>query len=304
MIRAFADRTPMHPLPTAPIVDVHNHVIAADTTAYPHDPMGGHASPWSQERPVDAAGLLHAMQDAGVALSVVVQASTCYGHDNRYLVDAVQAQPQHYLGVGSLDMLADDAVARIDQWMAAGLSGLRVFVAGHTAADRSIRLDDPRTFAAWAHASERRIPVCVQLRADGLPQLDAVLTRFPQAIVLLDHFARPEIDDGPPYAKAASLFALARHPGLHFKFTTHNARDSRLGLATQASFCRALVDAFGAQRIAWGSNFPASSGSLGQLLQEALEATAALSEAERGWIFSHTAHALYPALSTLDGAPR
>jgi predicted TIM-barrel fold metal-dependent hydrolase len=144
--------------------------------------------------------------------------------------------------------------------------------------------------------------MCVLLRADGLAQLDAVLTRFPQATVLLDHFARPEIDDGAPYRKAAGLFAMARHPGLHFKFTTHNARDSRQGLATQASFCRAVVDAFGAQRIAWGSNFPASSGSLGQLLQEALEATAVLSTGDREWIFSRTAHALYPRLITLDGS--
>jgi predicted TIM-barrel fold metal-dependent hydrolase len=292
----------MQALPKLPIVDVHNHVIAPESAAYPRDPMGGHPSAWSQERPVDAAGLLRAMQDAGVARSVVVQASTCYGHDNRYLVDAIKAHPRHCLGVGSIDLVAEDAVERMRHWMTAGLSGLRVFVAGHTAADRSIRLDDPRADAAWACASEQGIPVCVQLRADGLPQLDAVLTRFPKATVLLDHFARPEIDDGPPYAKAAGLFALARHPGLHFKFTTHNVRDSRAGLATQASFCRALVDTFGAHRIAWGSNFPASSGSLGALLQEALEATAALSEEERGWIFSRTAHALYPALNRLDGA--
>ena len=292
----------MQALPTLPIVDVHNHVISPDTTTYPHDPMGGHASAWSQERPVDAAGLVRAMQDAGVARSVVVQASTCYGHDNRYLVDVVKAHPRHCLGVGSVDLLAEDAVERMRHWMAAGLSGLRVFVAGHTAADRSIRLDDPRADTAWACASEQGIPVCVQLRADGLPQLDAVLTRFPQATVLLDHFARPEIDDGPPYAKTAGLFAMARHAGLHFKFTTHNVRDAQKGLATQASFCKALVETFGARRIAWGSNFPASSGSLGQLLQEALEATVALSGEDRDWIFSRTAHALYPALATLDGA--
>ena len=202
MMEALQPGPPMQPLPTLPIVDVHNHVIAPDTAAYPRDPMGGHQSAWSQERPVDAAGLLRAMQDAGVARSVVVQASTCYGHDNRYLVDAVKAHPHHFLGVGSVDLMADDAIERIRHGTAAGLSGLRVFIAGHTAADRSIRLDDPRADTAWAYASEQRIPVCVQLRADGLPQLDAVLTRFPQATVLLDHFARPEIDDGPPYRKA------------------------------------------------------------------------------------------------------
>ena len=290
-------------LPTSlPIVDVHNHVIAPDVMTYPRNPMGGHPSEWSKERPVDDAGLLRAMHEAGVAKSVVVQASTCYSHDNRYLADVVNAHPTQFLGVYSMDILADDAVERITHWQAAGLSGLRVFVAGHSTADRRIHIDDPRAFPAWAFASEQGIPVCVQLRADGLPQLDAVLTRFPKATVLLDHFARPEIDDGLPYAKASALFALARHAGLHFKFTTHNVRDAKLGLATPASFCKALVDTFGAQRMAWGSNFPASAGSLQQLLQEAQEATATLSEEDRGWIFSRTAHALYPALRGLKGA--
>jgi predicted TIM-barrel fold metal-dependent hydrolase len=287
--------------PALPIVDVHNHVIAADTARYPRAPVGGHPSAWSEERPVDADGLLRDMRAAGVARSVVVQASTSYGHDNDYLVDAVAAHPQHFLGVYSVDMVAPDAVQRIQHWQAAGLSGLRIFIAGHTAADRSVRLDDPRADAAWAWASTQRIPLCVQLRADGLPQLEAMLTRHPQATVLLDHFARPELADGPPYAQAASLFALARHPGLHCKLTTHNVRESKLGLATQASFCRAVVDAFGARRIAWGSNFPASAGTLGALLQEALEATASLTADERDWIFSGTAHALYPALQGLHG---
>ncbi len=294
----------MQTLPSSPVVDLHNHVITPESAAYPRDPMGGHASTWSQERPVDGAGLLRAMQEAGVARSVVVQASTCYRHDNRYVVDSVKAHPQHFLGVGSVDFVAADAVQRITQWMDAGLSGLRVFIAGHTAADRSVRLDDPRAQAAWGYASERRIPVCVQLRADGLPQLEAVLKRHPKATVLLDHFARPEVEDGPPYVKAQSLFALAQYSGLHFKFTTHNVRDSRQGLATQASFCKAVLDAFGAQRIAWGSNFPASSGSMAQLLQEALQATATLSALDREWIFSRTAHALYPALNTLTGGVR
>ena len=98
------------------------------------------------------------------------------------------------------------------------------------------------------------------------------------------------------HAAAARLFALARFPNLHFKFTTHNVRESRAGKATQPSFSRAMVDHFGAHRLAWGSNFPASGASLPQLLNEALEATASLSTVEQEWIFSRTAHALYPAL--------
>ncbi|MGH8760225.1 MAG: amidohydrolase family protein, partial [Burkholderiales bacterium] len=247
------------PLPF-PIVDIHNHVISDDPSQFPTAPMGGKQSDWSRQRPVTNAGMRQAMLDAGIAQSVLVQASTCYGHYNSYVAACVQRHPRQFAGVFSADLTGADAIERISHWMQTGLSGVRVFVAGHTAADASVRLDDPHAAPAWEYLAERRIPVSVQLRAHGLGQLEAVLSRWPEAVVILDHCARPNLDDGPPYSKAQALFGLASHPNLFVKFTTHNVRESSQGKATQASFCRALVDHFGAQRIAWGSNFPASEG--------------------------------------------
>jgi L-fuconolactonase len=282
-----------------PIVDLHSHVIADDAIRYPLAPMGGKQSDWSKERPINGSAMLAAMQQAGVTKSVLVQASTCYGHDNRYVKDSVAAHPDVFAGVFSVDMMAADAIAHIQKWMQAGLSGARVFIAGHTAADHSVRLDDPQAFEAWDYIQTQRIPMCVQLRSDGLPQLENLLNRFPKAVVLLDHFARPPLEAGAPYAEAKALFDLARYENLHFKFTTHNVRESKSGRSTQAQFARQVVDTFGPHRIAWGSNFPASAGSLQDHLNEALQATAALTSTEREWIFSRTAHALYPVLGSL-----
>lgn len=278
------------------VVDTHSHVIAGDTARFPADPMGGKQSEWSRERPVDADGMLRAMVEAGVTQSVLVQASTCYGLDNSYVAACVKQHRDRFVGVFAADLSSDGAVQRVDQWLDAGLSGARVFVAGHTAAASDVRLDDPRATATWAHLARRRIPVAVQLRVDKLDQLEAVLARCPEAVVVLDHGARPELDDGEPYARAASLFALARHKHLYVKYTTHNVRESGQGKATQASFCKALVKHFGAQRITWGSNFPASPGGLTAQLNEALEATAGLGTEAQSWIFSRTARTLYPAL--------
>jgi len=281
-----------------PVVDSHSHVIADDPIRYPLAPMGGKQSDWSKERPVNGAGMAQAMKEAGVAKSILVQASTCYGHDNSYTLDCVKANTAQFVGVFSVDTLLPDAVAQVKHWKEAGMSGMRVFIAGHTAAaDHSVRLDDPRSFPVWDYISEHKIPMCVQLRADGLPQLEALLKQFPKAIVLLDHFARPLLEEGAPYVQAASLFALAKYENLNFKFTTHNVRESKEGKSTQAAFAKAVVGAFGANRIAWGSNFPASAGGLTQHLQEALEATASLTLEEQRWIYSGTAHALYPDLS-------
>jgi len=121
--------------------------------------------------------------------------------------------------------------------------------------------------------------------------LETLLKRFPQARVILDHMARPVLDDGPPYAKAASLFALARYENLYLKLTTHNLRDA------PQDFLVGVVKLFGAPRIAWGSNFPASDGKLGGLLADARQALAVLSDAERDWIFFRTAKNLYAGIA-------
>jgi predicted TIM-barrel fold metal-dependent hydrolase len=58
-----------------------------------------------------------------------------------------------------------------------------------------------------------------------------------------------------------------------------------------------VVAEFGANRLAWGSNFPASEGTLPQLLKEAKAALSCLSSADQEWIFSRTAQVLYPTLA-------
>ena len=278
------------------VIDIHPHIIADDTKRYPLAPLGGQQSDWSRSRPVSLPQMIAAMAAAGVQKAALVQASTCYGNDNSYVADAVAAHPEKFAGVFSVDVLAPDAPQRIRYWVSKGLTGLRIFIAGHTAAAKDARLDDPRSFPAWEAAGETGIPVCVQLRASGLPQLDAILERFPQVRVVLDHMARPVISDGPPYAAASSLFALSRHENLFLKLSTHNVRESQQGKATPESFFGRVVRDFGAARIAWGSNYPASEGSLAQILAETKAALASLSSADRDGIFFRTAQTLYPSL--------
>ena len=282
------------------VIDIHPHVIASDTRRYPLSPWSGRQSDWSRERPVGFEGMIAAMDEAGVAKAALVQASTCYGHDNSYVAGAVAARPERFTGVFSVDVLQRDAPERIDYWMSKGLTGLRVFIAGHTTAAKDARLDDRRSFPAWETAGRAGIPVCVQLREAGLPQLVTVLERFPRVRVVLDHMARPIVEDGPPYAAAARLFSLARYGNLYLKLSTHNVRESRAGKATPESFFARVVAEFGASRIAWGSNFPASEGSLPGLLAEARSALAALPSRDRDWIFFRTAQSLYPALASLE----
>ncbi len=276
-------------------IDTHAHVVSPDTARYPRDPLGGEQSGWSRERPATAEQMIAAMDEAGVAKTVLVQASTCYGHDNAYVADAVAAHPERFAGVFSVDVLAHDAAERIRHWTGRKLRGMRIFIAGHTAAAKDARLDDPRASPAWEAASDAGIPICVQMRGT-YAQLDAVLGRYPQAKVLLDHMGRPSIADGPPYLDAEPLLELARHRNLCLKLTTHNVRESRQGKATPETFFARVVKEFGASRICWGSNYPASEGTLAALLADARAALASLPKEYQDSIFFRTAQALYPSL--------
>jgi L-fuconolactonase len=281
----------------ATIIDIHPHIIASDTKRYPLAPLGGHQSDWSRTRPVSTEQMIAAMDKAGVDKSAIVQASTCYGHDNSYVADAVAAHPDRFTGVFSVDVLAPDASARMRYWVSRGLAGMRLFTIGSTMPDQASWLDDPKTYPAWETAGELGLSICLQMSSKAFPQMIKMTERFPKVRIILDHMARPVLEDGPPYAAAASLFDLARYPSVYLKLTPRSFIESRNGKATPESFFAKLVAAFGAQRLAWGSNYPSSEGSLPELLALAKSSLASLPQGDRDWIFGKTAQTLYPALA-------
>lgn len=279
------------------VIDTHTHAISPDTQRYPLAPVGGHQSEWSAKRPVDYEGLLASMDEAGIDRAVVVQASTVYGNDNSYVVDAVRAHPDRFAGVFSIDVLASDAVTQMQRWLDAGLSGLRLFTTGSTMPGQAGWLDDERSFPVWDYAQRHGVSICLQMTAQGIPALLNMLARFPDIRVLLDHLARPELAGGPPYEAAAPLFSLASHQGVYLKLTNRTIAAAAQGNSTPAQFFPRVLDAFGAKRITWGSNFPAAEGTLSQLLTEARESLSMLPTEAQQAIFSGTARAVYPSLA-------
>ncbi len=279
------------------IVDIHPHIISDDETRYPPAPLFGKRSDWSQERPSTVEALIAQMDAAGVAKAAVVHSSTTYGFDNSYVVEGCARYPDRLAAVGSVDVLHDDAVARIREWQSRGLAGLRLFTGGSTKDFDPSELDDPRSFAAWELCAELKLSMCIQTGPIGLPQVTRLAQRFPDVAIILDHLGRPEVADGAPYAKAHSLFELAPLKNIYLKLTPRIFNDVQKGSASAATFFPQVVAAFGAERLAWGSNHPTSPGTLADILADAQAGLASLTEEERAWVFGKTARQLYPGLA-------
>jgi L-fuconolactonase len=282
---------------TLEIVDIHPHVISQDAERYPSNPLRGKQSEWSKERPLTFEALVREMDAAGVSKAAIVQASTYYGFDNSYVADSIAADPKRFTGVCTIDVLAPDAIQVLEGWLARGFSGLRLFTGGATHASDAGFLTDPRSFPVWEFAAEKGVAIAVQTGPDGLPRVRELLERFPKNKVVLDHIGRPKLEDGPPYREAQLLFDLAAFSNLYLKLTPRSFALAQTGKSTSEAFFDALVKAFGAARIAWGSNLPANEGPMTALVAQAKAGLSSLSEADQAMILGGTAKRLYPALA-------
>jgi predicted TIM-barrel fold metal-dependent hydrolase len=213
------------------------------------------------------------------------------------VADSVNAHPERFTGVFSIDVVAPDAVQKMQHWMGKGLTGMRIFTSGSTHAEQETFFADEASFPVWQYASDQGLSVCMQMRVKGLPLLETVVKRFPKVRVILDHFARAEAADGPPFPSAAPLWALAKYPNVYLKLTHRPIEQSVKGRSTPEAFLGKAIKEFGASRVCWGSNFPAAKPPLPELIQMARKALDFLPQQDQDQIFYKTALALYPALA-------
>ncbi len=149
----------------------------------------------------------------------------------------------------------------------------------------------------WAAAEKYEVPMFVGVPGN-IDKLVPYLENFPRAQVIMDHTATLYAGETPPVADPAARFAefdhvisLARFPNLALKWC--HAPD-RISAQTYpfndlAPYARRLIDAFGAERVMWASDYTQvrHHHSWAQALHHMLE-WHILSERETEWIFGGT----------------
>jgi L-fuconolactonase len=135
------------------------------------------------------------------------------------------------------------------------------------------------------------------MKQEGLPLLRQIMDRFPEVTIILDHLARAPFADGPPYKAAAEILELAKYRQVYLKITPVNVTPKSWAKGAPDTFFGKVLETFGASRIAWGSNFPNSVGTLSEILGAARKAFSFAKGSDQDWIFGKTALTLYPALA-------
>jgi L-fuconolactonase len=274
------------------IVESHCHIISPDQDTYPRN-LGANPAAWVRD--LSAEEFIALNDAAGVERAILVQAFGAYRYDNSYVADAAARYPNRFAAVCIVDALRPDAPRMLDYWVnERGVRGLRVV----TWTEPETMLDDPRLDPLWHRASELRVPVCVLTNFHQVPRLQRALERFEELRVALDHLGLPRLDDGPHFPNERTIFDLARFPNFHGKFSSWTiAAAAKNGERACADFFRRLVDSFGAHRLMWGTNFPASNDrSFKGFVEYARQELSFLSSEEQRWVFGETALSLWPML--------
>lgn len=191
--------------------------------------------------------LLYHMDLNGVDRAVLIQYAG--NSDNSYLVECLQRYSTRLAAAMIVDP-ADDGEA-VRRWASAGIGGIRL-----PAASRSTS-GDP--LAIWRAADECRLVVSVPCNPDLLNSdaFHEVVEQFPKLSIVIEHLGGIKADATPPYESFVKALELARYPQLTMKVPGFGEFcPVPLPFDPIPRLPKMALDAFGAERLMWGSDYP------------------------------------------------
>ena len=240
------------------IIDPHTHV-------WINDP----AFPWPAENenpPAEnrtAEMLLDLMDAHGVEKTVLVQ-YIGYRWDNTYVSHILRRYPDRFAGVCRVNPEDPAAPDHLGYWVEEhGFQGVRL---SPSAGPEGDWFQGPLMPPIFRCAEKLKVPLLMLTRPGRLPDLARLLDRFPDLDVVLDHMADAQPDR---HAEIQAVLDLARYPRVYVKIShTWSISKQSYPWSDTHSLVKAVYDAFGGDRIMWGTDWPVclSNGGYGQTL--------------------------------------
>ena len=227
-----------------PGIDCHNHII--DPMRFPFAPEGGYRpQPDEGGTKEDFAAVLgaHDMRHA-----LLVQPS-CYGTDNRAILDAVRWQPARFKAIGVLDPATPEH--ELEQLRAEGMLGVRF----------NLPFDPTALMRPTAGPFLARLKALgwfVQVHGRDADWAGAApILRRSGVRVIVDHMGLETAERGLGQPGFRSVLALGRETDAVVKLSAFYRMSRRTPDFDDLSpFIATVIESFGISRCVWGSDWP------------------------------------------------
>ena len=229
------------------IVDAQVHIWSSGP---PTNPAHRQVSVFS----VDS--LLKEMDEAGVD-AAVLHPPAWDPNSNELAIEAAGKHPGRLAILGKCPLDQPESRGLIDGWKnQSGMLGLRFAL---LQPEQRAWWTDGTMDWLWPAAERAGLPIAL-LAADFLPIVARVAERHPQLKLIIDHLGRPgssktQATDAAAFANLPELLALARLPNVAVKATGAPSYSSEpYPYRSIHPYLRQIYDAFGPDRMFWGTD--------------------------------------------------
>ena len=234
--------------------------------------------------------LLHQMNANDVGRAVLIQHRGTY--DNGYLFECARRFPGRFAVVAMVDTSRPEAPSALEKWAGEGAVGVRL---GPTE-----RSPGPDPLAIWRKAAELGLVVSSLGNVDAFAsdEFEDLVGQLPELTIIVEHLAGVGQGAEAPYDTYKKALALANHPNVYLKVgglgeisVRPPVLEPNFAFEYTPPLIEMAYDAFGPQRMMWGSDYPPVSGREGywNALHGVLEHPAFRTDEDRGWVMGKTA---------------
>ncbi|MDQ7911033.1 amidohydrolase family protein [Phytohabitans sp. ZYX-F-186] len=278
------------------VIDAHHHLWGA-----------GQGYTWLEapelapiRRTFTPDDLAAAVDGTGVTRTVLVEGGRCDTAEAETLLGYAKGSPL----IAGVVAWADPE----DPALADTIAGYRALPGGERLVGIRSQVQGERDHGYLDRASVRRglrtiaaagLPFDLVLRPDQIGAAARLAGDLPEVRFVLDHLGKPSIGDAAAgFGRwRGPLAALAAHPNVTAKLSglVTEANRARWMVGDLAPFVAVAVDAFGPDRVMWGSDWPVCllAAPYGRVREALSEALPPLSAAERAAVFGGTAARTY-----------
>ena len=267
------------------IIDPHVHV-------WKHDPQ----FPFAEGANVPARDatpetLIEHMKSNGISKTVIIQVIH-YRWDNRYLASVLKQYPQYFQGVCRVDPQDPASPDHLSHHVKEdGFRGVRISPGANASGDW---IKGPLMPPLWKRCDELKVPMTVLAPITRMPDVGALIERFPDLTVVIDHMADCPVDQPEQLEK---LITFRRYPKVFVKIshTWSLSREPYPWRDSQALVKR-LYDSFGPQRLMWATDWPIVEqvSTYERALTVVRDEMGFLNAEDKQWILSKTIERVWP----------
>ncbi|MEM6277980.1 MAG: amidohydrolase family protein [Verrucomicrobiota bacterium] len=232
-------------------IDSHVHVWNTDRQTYP---ISKNSADHKPEPDSFMPAELFALQNgSGVQRTVLVQMSF-YEFDNQLMLDVMNEYPGRFGGIGIVNHEEENVGEVMAGLGKQGVRGFRLYAFEDRVKNWETHLGMK---TMWKTGGENGWAMCCLSNPGALPAIRKMCETYPDTPVVIDHFSRIGMTGEIDRDQLDRLCRLAELPRVHLKTSAYYALGKKTPpYSDLLPMFRQVRNAFGAERLLWGSDCP------------------------------------------------